>query len=121
MTLAVLEITTPELVSETTVHDERIEARFVGSAEAAALHDLTRYLESLHRAALASGATEVVLDLRALEFMSASCLRSMLGWMGDLQREPCYVARFVADAKRPWQRRSIQSLAWFAGELVRTD
>lgn len=121
MSLEVSEIATPELVSETAASGERIAVRFVGSAEAVTLDDLTAYLHAVHRAALVSGATEVTIDVRGLEFMSAACLRSMLGWMAELQRSPRYVARFVSDAKRPWQRRSLESLASFGGPLVRLE
>jgi hypothetical protein len=121
MTLDVSEIATPELVSETESNGDRIVVRFVGSAESATFDDLTSYLEAIHRAALESSAGEVVVDLRALEFMSAACLRSMLAWMSEVQRDPRYVARFVSDSKKPWQRRSLLGLASFGGALVRVE
>jgi hypothetical protein len=117
----VSDIATPDLVSETLEAGERIHTSFIGSAEGAACEDLATYLESIHEVALASGTTEVVIDLRAVEFMSASCLRSMLAWLDHLKRSPRYTARLLADAKKPWQRRTIQSLAAVAGDRVRID
>ncbi len=121
MTSEIHEITTPELVSETALGVERIDVRLVGSAEAGAQRDLTTYLEAVHGAALERGVTEVVVDLRGLEFMSAGCSRSMVVWIDELQRAPRYVARFVSDAKKPWQRRTLESFVAFAGTLVRLD
>jgi hypothetical protein len=118
MSIDVSDIATPELVSETGTNGDRIEVRFVGSAEAVTYDDLTTYLGAIHRAALSTRAAEVVLDLRALEFMSAACLRSMLAWVSDLKENPQYLARLVSDARRPWQRRTLQGLATFGGDLV---
>ncbi|MDF2693331.1 MAG: uncharacterized protein K0S65_1714 [Labilithrix sp.] len=118
MSIEVSDIATPELVSETGTSGDRIEVRFVGSAEAVTSDDLKTYLGAIHRAALSSRAAEVVLDLRALEFMSAACLRSMLAWVSDLKERPQYLARLVSDARKPWQGRTLQGLATFGGDLV---
>jgi hypothetical protein len=119
MSTEVIEIATPDLVSETVVRGDRIEVRFVGSGEAVTLFDLAAYLEALHRFALDTAANEIAFDLRALEFMSAACVRSMLAWMAELQRTPSYVARFIVDPRKPWQGRTVQTLASFGGDLVR--
>jgi hypothetical protein len=118
MTVDVPDIATPDLVSETATDGDRIEVRFVGSAEAVTSVDLAAYLEAIHRAALAGNAAEIVLDLQGLEFMSAACLRTMLAWVAEVHRSPRYVARLVSDLRRPWQRRTFESLAEFGGESV---
>jgi hypothetical protein len=118
MMTEVSDIATPDLVTETELEGQRIAVKFVGSAEAVTLDDLTTYLEAVHRAALETNAGEVIFDVRSLEFMSASCFRSMLAWMSELQRSPQYRARFVSDEKKRWQKRSLQTLASFGGELV---
>jgi anti-anti-sigma regulatory factor len=104
------DIVTPELVTETVLDDaSRIEIRFVGNADGLTESDFTTYLDDLHRVALESKVKEIVFDVRALEFMSASCLRSLLGWLGRLERTtPRYVVRFISDTRKHWQRRSLE-------------
>ncbi|MBN9166350.1 MAG: hypothetical protein BGO98_44720 [Myxococcales bacterium 68-20] len=121
MSEEISEIATPDLVTETDVTETRIEVRLVGSAESVTRDDLTAFLQAIHRVALESNVQEVVFDLRALEFMSAACLRSMLAWMREVESAPRYLARFVSDSKRHWQRRSLEGLASIGGERVHID
>ena len=121
MTVEVSDIATPDLVTETDVDGKRIEVRLVGSAEAFVVGDLIAYLDAVHRVAVEADASEIVLDIRGLEFISAACLASMLVWLRQLQRGPACRPRFVWDAKKHWQRRTLDSLVTFAGELVRTE
>jgi hypothetical protein len=136
--ISLVDITTPELVTETEAEAEgtRIAVRFVGTADGLTYDDLTTYLDELQRAALESNAHEIVFDVRALDFMSASCLRSLLAWLGELNKpavraasgrgeldrsSPSCHARFVSDARKEWQRRSFEGLAAFDGEHVHID
>ncbi|MBX3262990.1 MAG: hypothetical protein KIS78_22950 [Labilithrix sp.] len=121
MSREVREIATPELVTETEVRSGRIGVRLVGSAESVTREDLAAYLKAIDGVAVETEAAEVVFDLRALEFMSAACLRAVLAWLLEGERSPRYVARFVSDAKNHWQRRSLASLASIGGERVRID
>ncbi|MBX3213040.1 MAG: hypothetical protein KF850_13470 [Labilithrix sp.] len=121
MSEEICEIATPDLVTETEVRSGRIGVRLVGSAESVTREDLAAYLKVIDGVAREAQAAEVVLDLRALEFMSAACLRAILTWLFEVERSPRYVARFVGDAKNHWQRRSLASLAMVGGENVRVD
>ncbi|MBX3198053.1 MAG: hypothetical protein KF894_07895 [Labilithrix sp.] len=121
MSQEIREIATPDLVTETEVRSGRVGVRLVGSAESVTREDLCAYLQVIDSVARETQAAEVVFDLRALEFMSAACLRAMLTWLLEIERSPRYVARFVSDAKNPWQRRSLASLATIGGEHVRVD
>lgn len=121
MTFEVTEIATPELVTETSVGAARLDVRFVGSGEGAAERELGSYLDAVHRAAVAATATEVVVDLTAVEFISASCLRAFLAWVGELHRTRSYVVRFVPDERKAWQRRTIEAIAFCGGDCVRID
>lgn len=118
MTFDVVDIASPDLVSETSVAAERIEARLVGCAEAVNHDDLTQYLDAVRRAAISTKAREVVLDVRSLEFMSAGCLRSLVAWLGDGQRVPECPVRVVWDPMQPWQRRSLRNILSPQGEPV---
>lgn len=114
----VADIATPELVTDTGIDGERLEARLIGCAEPANIDDLATYLVEVHRAALEAHVTEVVVDIRSVEFMSAACLRSLLAWIDERKRVARYRTRVVWDAAQPWQRRSLQNLVSSAGELL---
>lgn len=115
------EIVTPELVTETVFFESasrlRLEVRFVGSADGVVESDLADYLDRIHQAALESDIGEVVFDVRGLEFLSASCLRSILACLKRLHRarvdddgRPRHLTRLVSDIRKQWQRRSFASV-----------
>lgn len=106
------EIATPELVTETEPAPSTLAVRFVGSAEAATRSELARFLGGLHATALALPCAEVVLDVRAVDFFSASCVRAFSDWLADVEHAGRYRARFLVDERRPWQARTLQ---WVAG------
>lgn len=118
MSSEVFDIATPDLVTETTVDATRVEGRLVGCAEASTLDDLTVYLDAIRRAAVATKSTEIVLDIRALEFMSAACLRSLLGWMAESQRAVVCPLRVVWDPTCAWQRRTLRPILSSQGAPV---
>ncbi|HVH48174.1 MAG TPA: hypothetical protein VM925_37830 [Labilithrix sp.] len=121
MRLEVTDIATPDLVTETAMDARRIEARLVGCAEPVNFDDLTTYLEAIHRAAAEIDAGEVVLDIRSVDFMSATCLGSLLAWISESQRRSQFSTRVVWDPTKPWQRRSLQNIVSTRGELLRID
>jgi len=113
------EIATPELVTETEPTDASITVRLVGSAEGATRDSLARFLSGLHATALALPCVEVVVDVRAVDFISASCVHALSDWLADVERAGAYHARFVVDARRPWQARTLQLVAGTFGDFAR--
>jgi hypothetical protein len=96
-------------------------ATFTGVAELNVVHRLVGLLSAMHERAGELGVELVVVDFSALEFMSASCLRSFITWINQLQELPSdrqYHIRFVANPDLPWQRRSVHALKCFATELI---
>ena len=118
------DIHTPDLVTETHVNRGSIDVKLVGTAESSSVDPLGTYLRQLHETAVSSKAREVVVDLRALEFMNSSCFKKLVTWMSSLQDTPAesqYNVRFVSDERKHWQSRSLGALACFAVDLIRLE
>ena len=98
-----------------------IVARLKGNADYAALDALEMLLTRAHSEATRLAASEMVIDLRDLEFMNSSCFKCFLSWITDVQElEPDrqYKVKFLSNPQLHWQKRSLHSLRCFAVELI---
>jgi hypothetical protein len=98
-----------------------LKMNLTGNADLNVTATLDRFVDEIHREACRIGVREVVVDLRELEFMNSSCLKSFVWWIGCIQKlEPAsqYKIRFLAVTSRYWQRRSLGALAGLAMDLV---
>jgi hypothetical protein len=98
-----------------------VELRLAGIADSRAAAALEELVARLHGVMVAEGERAVVVDLRALEFMSALAFNALVGWLGkvnELAAEQRYQIRFRSHPELPWQRRSLKTLACFATDLV---
>ena len=105
------DVVTSDLVTETELEGARLAVRFVGCVDGSTLEEVRVFLAAMHGAARAASAVEVVMDLRTLEFISASGLGVLASWLGDVKRTSSYAVRFLTDARLPSQRRSLEPLA----------
>jgi hypothetical protein len=109
----------------TVVRDQQsITVTCAGSAETATVDQFEQVLGTVHVDALRTGVTEVVVDLRDLEFATSSCLKALATWLHLVQQlEPPaqYRVRFRSNPRHSWQRRSLGALATFAAEVVEID
>jgi hypothetical protein len=122
--LDVPEIRTGDLSSESSHADGAIRIRLVGSAESASKPHLDALLVRVHAEAQRLALHEVVVDVRALDFMNSSCFKAFVTWAGlaeELEHERQYKIRIVSDESKHWQRRSLTALACFAAELIRVE
>ena len=106
---------------ESSLEGRSVRTTFTGVAELNVVDPLASLLRALHERAGVLAVDEVVVDFSNLEFMSASCLRSFISWINQLQELPShkqYRIRFVANPDQPWQRRSVNALKCFATELI---
>ena len=114
-----------ESLSTVTTHDGAIVVLTCrGSAETRAFSELSAALDAVHRDALDHAATEVIADVRALEFASSSCLKAFVTWLQrvlELDTPQRYKVRFRSNLEHSWQRRSLGAFAEFAGEVVRIE
>ena len=92
-----------------------------GNADYAALDALEMLLTRAHAEATRLKITEMVVDLRQLEFMNSSCFKCFLSWITDVQElepERQYKVKFLSNPQLHWQKRSLHSLRCFAVELI---
>lgn len=98
-----------------------IRVSLAGTADHAALEDMSTVLERIHAEARELAVTEVVIDLRELEFMNSSCFKSFVTWIAliqELDTARQYKVTFVSNPNMHWQKRSLHSLRCFAVELI---
>ena len=96
-----------------------VRVSLTGTADLRCQPAFEAFLAALHREARAVGADEVVLEMRALEFMTAACFRVLLAWVTRVEDDARpYRIRVLADPQRQWQRRSMHALTCFASEFV---
>jgi hypothetical protein len=95
--------------------------KLVGNADLNVKTQLDRFITAVHDQARKASAEEVVVDLRGLEFMNSSCLKSFVWWIStvqDLGPGPNYRITFLSSPSMYWQRRSLNALACLATDLV---
>jgi len=93
----------------------------VGNADLTVKTELDRFMTAVHEEARRIDAKEVVVDLKELEFMNSSCLKSLVWWISsvnELTADRQYHITFLSSPAMYWQRRSLTALAGLAGNLV---
>ena len=96
----------------------------IGNADLRAKKELGTMLTALHREALDKGIREVVIDVRALEFMNSSCFKAFVTWLTDIMELPAaqqYHVRFRSNPDTLWQRRSLHALRSYALMIVNIE
>jgi hypothetical protein len=110
-----------EFSAEAHVSEKAFNIKLVGNADLNVKVQLDRFIASVHEEALRAKADEVTVDLRRLEFMNSSCLKSFVWWIStvqDLTPGTHYRITFLSSPSMYWQRRSLNALACLATELV---
>jgi len=96
----------------------------IGNADGTIVAHFAGLILDLHHQLVADTARAVTVDIRALEFMNASCFNVFVNWIGvitELPAEQRYRLEFQSNPAIPWQRRSLKTLACFATDLVKVD
>jgi len=107
--------------AQATVNDRRIQVSLVGTADLTIKAQLDHFLRQVHSEAQRCLAEEVTVDVRHLEFMNSSCLKSFVWWVSTVQEQPAvgkYRIVFVSSPTVYWQRRSLNALACLANEII---
>jgi hypothetical protein len=110
-----------EFSAEAQVSGQAVTLKLVGNADLNVKAQLDRFMAAVHEEALKIVAEEVTVDLRRLEFMNSSCLKSFVWWISsvqDMQPGSQYRITFLSSPSMYWQRRSLNALACLATELV---
>jgi hypothetical protein len=95
-----------------------------GTADTRVSGSLELFLTEVHRQAIEVHAQQAVVDLRQLEFMNSSCFKGFITWLSMLQAlgQPArYSVRFLSNAARHWQKRSLTALRCFALDCITID
>ena len=107
----------PDFVVETELGGEVAVVRLVGSADTAAVEPLGTLLASIHGDLLAAKTKELVLDVRPLDHMSASCLKPLLSWLQAPQDTDRYKIRIRLNPTLSWQN-NLRALVCFDTKLI---
>jgi hypothetical protein len=92
-----------------------------GQADTRHKKELDRFLAVVAAEAARLALEKVRVDLSTLEFMSSSCIKGFVNWIGDLHALPAdrrYSIVFVANPTAAWQRRTLQALVTIGADLV---
>lgn len=103
---------------------DALTVRLVGTADMRVSEGLDRVMATVHDEAQRLAAARVRVDLRELEFMNSSCLKSLVTWINqarELPPERRYTINFVSQPGILWQRRSLNALRCFAVDLITVE
>jgi anti-anti-sigma factor len=95
-----------------------------GTADQHTADRLTEFFKVVHESAVQTHEPAVVVDMRRLEFMNSSSFKALVNWVSniqDLEPEQRYQIRVQSNVTIPWQKRSLQSLTYFAVDLVTVE
>jgi hypothetical protein len=110
-----------DFAAHATSSDRRVQVRLTGTADLNVKSQLDRFLRDVHSQAQRCVAEEVTVDVRELEFMNSSCLKSFVWWISTVQEQAGdgkYRIIFVSSPTVNWQRRSLNALACLANEII---
>jgi hypothetical protein len=101
-----------------------VHVRLLGDANMNAVDRLGQALVEVHGQAVRTTASEVIVDLRQLEFMNSACFKKIVTWITRVEEVDAasrYRIRFLSNATIHWQRRSLHALQMFAIDLVSVE
>jgi hypothetical protein len=110
-----------DFTAHASARDRSIQVSLTGTADLMATSLLDQFLRNVHAEAQRCLAEEVTVDVRQLEFMNSSCLKSFVWWACAVQEQPApgqYRIVIVSNSSICWQRRSLNALASLATEVV---
>lgn len=108
-----------DFAAEASMNAGSLEIGLSGTADLNVKAELDRFLAEVHQHAGTFGMRQVVVDVRRLEFMNSSCLKSFVWWISSVQAaERPYQITFLSSASMYWQRRSLNALACLASDFV---
>jgi hypothetical protein len=100
-----------EFSTETTYEGSAITVRMVGNWDLKAVASLDAFTRALQKTTESVQATRVIVNLKAIEFMNSSCLKSFAWWVGTLAAagdRRNYSITFQIG--HTWQRRSLEAV-----------
>lgn len=110
-----------DFAAQASTAERAILVSLTGTADLTVKDQLDLFLREVHSEAQRSLVDEVIVDVRQLEFMNSSCLKSLVWWITTVQKQPGerkYRIVFVSSPSVFWQQRSLNPLACLASDVV---
>jgi hypothetical protein len=110
-----------DFAAQATANERGILVSLAGTADLTVKVQLDHFLREVHTEAQRCLVEEVTVDVRQLEFMNSSCLKSFVWWISTVQEQlgdGKYRIVFVSSPSVYWQRRSLNALACLANEII---
>jgi hypothetical protein len=109
---------TPELAGSTLL------VHLKGNADSASNDAFGAFINKLHAEAQRLSVKEVRLDLTQLYFMTSSCIKCFVTWIGFINAAPPskqYGIHFVVNPNLRWQKRNLDVLLQLSARLTLTE
>lgn len=117
--MIVAELTQEKLTGAALAEGAEIRARVDGTASQRDVGPLDGFLGAIHAACLNGSVETVVVDVRALAYVSSSHFKVMVSWIGKMRALPARVrVRLLSNEKYHWQKRSLYALQHLAEEMI---
>lgn len=110
-----------DFLAEARTEGQAMQVSLSGTADLTVKAQLDRFVRNLHAEVQRQSLREVHVDVRRLEFMNSSCLKSFVWWISTVQEqtpEGRYQIVFLSSPTVYWQRRSLNALACLAGDII---
>jgi anti-anti-sigma regulatory factor len=110
----------PQFVAD---YDERGRVlKLIGSADNATAAGLGRLFEDLHVDLVDKQATQIVVDMRDLDFLGTACVKELVGWIEKLEDlAGRYTIKLRSNPTIAWQRTTLPALSCFDTALVTVE
>jgi hypothetical protein len=110
-----------DFAAHASASERAILVSLTGTADLTVKSHLDSFLHEVHAEAQRRQAEVVTMDVRQLQFMNSSCLKSLVWWISTVQERPGegrYRIVFLSNPALRWQLRSLSSLACIASDIV---
>jgi hypothetical protein len=98
---------------------QRIKVTVWGYADMRCQAALQEFLVALDTEGTRVKAEEIVVDIRALDFMSSGCFKHFVTWLATAKQESRpYRIAFLSNPALHWQKLSLRALSCFAPDIV---
>jgi len=110
----------PQFVAD---YDERARVlKLIGSADNATATALGRLFDDVHMELSDKHATQIVVDMRDLDFLGTACAKELVAWFEKLESAADrYAIKLRTNPSIAWQRTTLPALACFDPTLVTVE
>jgi anti-anti-sigma factor len=119
--LNLLNLNEPALTSRASLDGSTLILSLEGTVDDKSRFKLEEVLARLHEESKRLAMRQVVLDLRALEFMNSSGMKVLVSWVRGAHKltgTERYTIRFIVSPESHWQKRSLHAIVGLGDPLV---